>query len=136
MFALIDTKGATHIAINIPHEGADKTIPSLVGMLEQNAIFVHRSYNTLETRIPEMSIQLGDKLLMNTSGEELAITIPFSTSILDESFVNESPEVKISNKKAIEERDSKIQRLQLEVANLNQSLNDLKDQIKAMQEDF
>ncbi|MFM1799063.1 MAG: hypothetical protein RLZZ117_1341, partial [Cyanobacteriota bacterium] len=34
MFALIETNGATHIAIHIPHDGADKSIPALVGMLE------------------------------------------------------------------------------------------------------
>jgi hypothetical protein len=131
MFALIDTNGATHIAINIPHEGADKTIPALVGMLEKNAVFVHRSYNRLETRVPEMSIQLGDLLPLDKHDAELVIVIPSSTSVIDDSFVNETPEVKISNKKAIERKDREIQRLATELAHLKQQLADLRERINS-----
>jgi hypothetical protein len=129
MFALIHTKGATHIAINIPHDGADKTIPALVGMLENNAIFVDRCYSGVETRVPEMSIQLGNKLSFDTHDEELAIVIPSSTSVLDDSFVQESPEVRISNKRAIESRDTEINRLRTELAHTKQQLQDLQDRI-------
>jgi hypothetical protein len=131
MFALIDTKRATHIAINIPHDGADKTIPALVGMLENNAVFIEKSYSGIETRVPEMSIQLGDKISLANSDEELAIVIPSSTSVLDDSFVQESPEVRISNKKAIDSRDAEIKRLRTELAHTKQQLQDLQDRINA-----
>ncbi len=134
MFALIDTKSATHIAINIPHDGADKTIPALVGMLENNAVFIARGYNQIETRVPEMSIQLGDKLLLANSDEELAIVIPSRTNVLDDSFVKESPEVRISNKKAIDSRDAEIKRLRTELAHTKQQLQDLQDRINAAAE--
>jgi hypothetical protein len=57
MFALIDTKNATHIAINIPLEGADKTIPALAGMLESNAVFIRKEWRSVATVEPEMSIR-------------------------------------------------------------------------------
>jgi hypothetical protein len=134
MFALIETKGATHIAIHIPAEGADKTIPALVGMLEENAVFVCRGYSQIETRTPEMSIQLGDKLFFANSDEELAIVIPSSASVLDDSFVKEAPEVKISNQKAIDRRDAEIKRLRTELEHTKQQLQDLQERINAVDE--
>ncbi len=131
MFALIETKGATHIAINIPHDGADKTIPALVGMLENNAVFVSKGYRTLETRKPEMSIQLGDRIVMDNSDEELVIQIPRSTSVLGDSFVTETPEVLISNRKAIERKDKEIERLATELAHVKQQLADLREMIRS-----
>jgi hypothetical protein len=131
MFAFIETKGATHIAINIPCDGADKTIPALVGMLESNAVFVSKGYRTLETRKPEMSIQLGDRIVMDNSDEELVIQIPGSTSVLDDSFVTETPEVLISNKKATERKDKEIDRLTTELAHVKQQLADLREKINS-----
>ena len=131
MFALIETKGATHIAINIPHDGADKTIPALVGMLENNAVFVSKGYRTLDTRKPEMSIQLGDRIVIDNSDEELVIQIPGSTSVLGDSFVTETPEVLISNKKAIERKDKEIERLATELAHVKQQFADLRERINS-----
>jgi hypothetical protein len=134
MFAFIDTKNATHIAINIPQQDADKTIPALVGMLENNAVFIRKGYSTLETCAPEMSIQLGDKVSLENSETELAIVIPGSTSILDDSFVQETPEVRISNGKAIEKKDAEIARLRTELAHVKQRLSDLSDAMQAKAE--
>jgi len=131
MFALIETKGATHIAINIPLDGADKTIPALVGMLENNAVFVSKGYRAIETRVPEMSIQLGDRIIMDSSEEQLVIQVPDSTSCLDNSFVKQTPEILISNKKAIERKDKEIERLTTELAHLKQQLNDLRERINS-----
>jgi hypothetical protein len=135
MFAFISTNNATHIAINIPKEGADKTIPALVGMLERNAVFIHKGYGTLETRTPQMSIQLGDKIALDNSDLELIVLAPSNREVLDESFVHESPEVKISNRKAIETKDAEIQRLRTELAHVKQQLSDLKDAIAATEQE-
>jgi hypothetical protein len=134
MFALIETKNATHIAIHIPHEGADKTIPALVGMLENNAVFISKGYSTLETRVPEMSIQLGDKIMLENSETEMVICTPGSASVLDDSFVNEAPEVKISSQKAIKKKDDEIARLRTELAHTKQQLADLQERINAAAE--
>jgi len=134
MFALINTKGATHIAISIPKEGADKAIPALVGMLERNAVFIQKGYSTLGTCIADMSIQLGDKIALDNSDSELIVLAPSSTEILDESFVHESPEVLVSNRKAIEKKDAEIQRLRLELAHVKQQIQDLKGAIAATEE--
>ncbi len=134
MFALIETKGASHIAINIPHEGADKTIPALAGMLENNAVFIVKGYGILETRVPEMSIQLGDKIFLENSETELAIQVPASASVLDDSFVNEAPEVKVSSQKAIKRKDDEIARLRTELAHTKQQLTDLQERINAAAE--
>jgi len=135
MFAFIETNQATHIAINIPQDGAEKTIPALVGMLESNAVFIQKGYNTIETRQPKMSIQLGDSVSVDNSDTEMVIQIPGSACLLDDSFVMETPVVRISNQKAIKRKDEEIQRLRTELAHVKQQFADLQDRINAAAED-
>jgi len=130
MFALISTNGATHIAISIPLEGAEKTIPALVGMLENNATFINQSYSTIRTVKPQMSIELKDSISMVNSDEELLI-IKKNNHIISEPFFEiDSPAVLISNKKGIEKRDSEIKRLNTELAHVKQQLDDLRNAIE------
>jgi hypothetical protein len=68
---------------------------------------------------------------MDGSEEELVIQIPGSPSILDDSFVKETPEVLISNKKATERKDKEIERLATELAHVKQQLADLRESIEA-----
>ena len=130
MFALIKTNGATHIAISIPLEGADKTIPALVGMLENNATFVNQGYNTIRTVEPQMSIELKDSISMANSDEELLIIKKNNYIISEPFFEIDSPAVLISNKKGIERRDSEIKRLNTELAHVKQQLDDLRNAIE------
>ena len=127
MFALIDTKGATHIAINIPLQGAEKTIPALVGMLERNAKFICKSWSEIEERKPEMSIQLGNQIVFENRESEVVILSPDSTSVLSESFVPMEPAVLVSNKKAMEAKEVEISRLRTELAHVKQQLADLQE---------
>lgn len=124
MFALIDTKGATHIAIHIPREGADKSLPALVGMLERNAVFIKSCWSTMETCEPSTSIQLGDLVKIENSDSDVAIRVPESNEIIGESFVLYSPEVLISFKKGLTKKDEEITRLRTELAHVKQQLED------------
>jgi hypothetical protein len=135
MFALIDTKGANHIAIHIPPEGADKTLPALAAMLEQNAVFINKSFGSVETVTPAMSIQLGNKVEFESYGQELAVTyISGSDRVLDESFVLATPEVYVSYKKTLKQKDTEIERLRTELAHTKQQFQDLQDHINAAAE--
>jgi hypothetical protein len=136
MFAYIETNNATHIAIRIPEVGADKTIPALVGMLENNAIFINKGYGTLETRKPKMSIVLGDSISLEGNDSELVVFIPDTNNIIDDSFVIETPEVRISNKKAIEAKDKEISRLRNELAVAKQQLESLRESILSHAEEM
>lgn len=127
MFALIDTKNATHIAIHVPHEGADKTLPALLGMLENNAVFVKKNWHTFETCTSETTITLGSKIVMEGQEAELAIVVPSSDHVLDASFLPVTPDVLISNKNAIDKKDSEIARLRTELAHVKQQCADLQN---------
>jgi hypothetical protein len=129
MFALIETNQATHIAIHIPKEGAEKSIPALVGMLENNATFIKKSYGTLETCKPDMKIHLGEKISVEgyQSESELVVVVPESDEILDGSFVLASPAVFVSNQKGIEKKDAEIKRLRAELEHVKQQLLDLQN---------
>lgn len=123
MFALIETNGATHIAINIPLEGAEKTLPALAAMLENNAVFIRKDYNTCETVTPKMGITLGDTLKLE--GYEIELKIQKSGAIIDESFVIESPEVRVSNAKGLKTKNELIAKQATEIAFLKSELASL-----------
>ncbi len=129
MFALIETNSASHIAISIPLEGADKSMPALARMLETNAVFINSNWSEVKTVTPKMSIQLGNVATFSSREDEIAVVVPGSENILDDSFVVETPEVRLSNKKAIKEKEDQIDRLQLELAQTRRQLADLQESI-------
>jgi hypothetical protein len=135
MFALIETNQATHIAIHIPHDGADKSLPTLAAMLEQNAVFVRNGYQTLEVVNPNMTIHLKDTIELSGSESELAIVVPASKQTLGDDFVIATAEAYVSNKKTLEQRDEKISKLTSEVAFLKASLERLQAALEESKED-
>jgi hypothetical protein len=125
MFALIETNQATHIAIHIPHDGADKSLPALAAMLEQNAVFIRSNYlETIKVK-PNMTIHLKDTVEICGKEIEVAIVVPASRQTLGDDFVLATSEAYISNKKTLEQRDEKISKLTSEVAFLKASLERL-----------
>lgn len=125
MFALIETNQATHIAIFIPHDGANKSLPALAAMLEQNAVFVKNGYLTLEVVKPNMTIRLNDTIEISGRENELSIVVPTSNHTLGDDFVLATAEAYISNQKAIKERDERISKQSSEIAFLKASLERL-----------
>jgi len=127
MFALIKTNGATEIAIHIPHQGAEKTLPALAAMLEQNATFIKRGYYEANVVKPEMQIVLGNTYIMDV--EKPTIEIAASGSVIGEDFVLDSPEVRVSFKKAIDGKDKEIERLRAELSMAKMERDRLQDRI-------
>lgn len=131
MFAVIETKGATHIAINIPKEGADKSLPALAAMLEYNATFIQKGWRELNIVKPAMSIVLGNSY--NAEDAECGeITIQAEREALDESFHIASPEILISNKKAIAKKEEEIKRLRAELDHTKEQLRESRSQVEAL----
>ena len=116
MFAVIDCKSANHIAINIPPEGAERSLPALAGMLERNAVFIHKGWNKAEIVEPEMKIILGECVRYDFGEQgEFVVGSPEQRDVLDESFALATPEIFVSNKKLIEAKDKEIARLKAEL---------------------
>lgn len=101
MFALIETNGATHIAIHVPHQGAEKTLPALAAMLEQNATFICKGWRELSTRKPTMSIVLGDRIKVEDS-EEGELIVAESGAVIGDDFEHATPELFLANKKQLQ----------------------------------
>ena len=131
MFVSIDTKGANHIVIHIPHEGADKSLPAIARMLEQNAVFIQKSWNSASLVKPEMSIVLGDKFEMDKDGDE-PIVVKESTAVLPADFVAATPDVFVSNAKAAKKATEDSQRLRTEVSHLKDQIESLKAQLQEL----
>ncbi len=132
MFAVIETNGATHIAIHIPHQGAEKSLPAIAAMLEKNAIFINSGWSEFSLVTPSMSIVLGDLYKIDRSGQELAISA--SPNVLDESFVAASADVFTSNAKGIKSAQEENLRLRKDIDSLKYQLEQANDRIEAMKE--
>ena len=91
MFALIETKGATHIAIYVPHENSEKTLPALFSMLENNMTFINKGYSEIKTVLPEMSFVLGNKLI--EKNYDLELIVSESSCVIDVILIHASQHV-------------------------------------------
>jgi len=125
MFILIDAKGASHIAISVPQEGADCSLPAIVGMLEENAVFLGMSYSGPTQKVkPKITIELGNELSFENRAEELYILNPDSQCVLRRSLDPHTPELVVSYKKAMEEKDKAMNALRVELAHVKQQLEE------------
>ncbi|AZS78774.1 hypothetical protein ELS24_10155 [Achromobacter spanius] len=129
MFAVIETKNATHIAIHIPHEGSDKSLPALAAMLENNATFINKGWREIGVVKPEMSIILGDKFDAE-SDDAGELLIKASSAVVSDDFVIAAPEVFVSNKKAIAKKQEEIDRLRSELQSVKYQLEAAHAQLK------
>jgi len=127
MFAIIETNGATQIVIHVPHEGADRTLPALARMLEQNATFIRAGYQEMAIVKPAMSIVLGSTHKLQHSDEELAIAE--SSVVLGDDFVNATPAAFVSNAAARKKADAEQQRLRTELSFTKDELTRLRAQL-------
>lgn len=132
MFAVIETNGATHIAINIPKEGADRSLPALAAMLENNATFIRQNWRDIETVKPRMGITLGTIYEVKDS-DAAEIVIQANPETIDESFVIASPEVFVSNKAALAKKDAEIDRIRKELDFTKQQLSAAKERIEELE---
>jgi hypothetical protein len=127
MFAYIKTKGATHIAIHVPQEGAEKSLPALIGLLERNAVFINNGYSVLETVKPEITFRLGDTITAEHRDSEILIAVPESKHIIDNSFVLADPSVFVSNSAAAKKASKQINDLLTELAHVKVQLEQAKE---------
>lgn len=130
MYALIETNNASHIAIYIPHEGSEKSLPAIAAMLENNATFFRNDYTSMTIVKPSMSIILGDVYIKE--GHDEALAIKPHGSALDESFVIATPEVSVSNKKGMDRERNENTRLRTELSFVKQQLATAQEQILAL----
>lgn len=133
MFATIDTNGATHISIHIPHEGAEKSLPALAKMLEANAVFVRKGYQEMTTVKPAMSITLGDR--MTVENYETEIVIAESGAVIGPEFEIAAPDVFVSYAKALKRKDEENSRLRTELSFVKNEMENLKLRIAELSEE-
>jgi len=134
MFILINTNDATHIAINVPHENSEKTLPALAAMFEENAVFINKGWREIKTVSPSMSVVLGENVVVGDD-VEMNVTIPKSNHVMADGFVPETPEVHVNYSKMLKQKDDEITRLRNETNFAKDELARLKTAIDAMKVD-
>ncbi|NCW70245.1 MAG: hypothetical protein EBV86_17100 [Marivivens sp.] len=138
MFALIKTKGATEIAIQIPGDDTCSTsLKQLALMLENNATFFKDNWSDFELIQPEMAIVLGDQVKLESraeNGEVEVFVVPAGSDVLDASFQIATPEVQVSYAKAKKELESTIKRLRHEKESKDLEIQQLKQRIEELSE--
>lgn len=124
MFIKVDLNGATNILISIPSEGSEKTLPAIINMLEQNAVFIEDSWNKFEETKPNCSIVLGDRYSSKRRNEDADYTVAPSNCVID-GFEPVNNQLFISfneyKEKAVEEHRK-----------LTKELNELKEKNKSL----
>lgn len=135
MFAIIKTNGANHIAIHIPHQGAEKTLPALAAMLEQNAVFIRKDWRNAELVKPEMTISLGNTFSLEGDSETPDIVVAESSAVIGDDFVNFTPDVKASYTKVIAGKDKEIERLRTELSMATMERDRLQDRINELSDE-
>jgi uncharacterized Fe-S cluster-containing protein len=133
MFAIIHTNGATHIAIHVPHAGADRSLPALAAMLEQNTTFIHQGYQELKTVKPSMSISLGNEYRCENYDLELAVVE--SGAVIGDEFVIASPEVFASNAKSLKKKDEELAKLRTELSFVKSQLDSANAALSSLREE-
>lgn len=132
MFVKIETKGATHILINIP-SGRYDSLAQLSAMLENSAVFINDGWGGLEIVKPEMTAVLSDRYTHRSNeGDVVMMT---GQSAIDEGFVVASPEVLISNKEAMKKKQAEVTRLLTEVNYLKGEVARLTEQLATSNDD-
>lgn len=133
MFALIETNGATHIAIHVPRDAAANSLPVLAAMLEQNATFIRQGYNDGSIVTPKMSIQLGDVYNHETGAADFRIEPADSACIVDDTFTLATPDVLTSNARQLKQEQDRYYRLYTEHQALKNRFDVLQEQFHALQ---
>lgn len=131
MFAVIETNGATHIVIHVPADRAAQSLPALALMLERNATFINKGWRSLDIVTPTMSITLGNKF-ESDQPEIPHLIIHDGSEIIDETFYAASPERMISQKAAIEKKDSENAKIRKELEFTKQQLANAHERIKEL----
>lgn len=135
MFALIETNGATHIAIHVPRDAAAASLPALTAMLEQNATFIRQGYNDASIVTPQMTIQLGDVYNHETSAADFRIEPADSGHIVGDSFTLATPDVLTSNARQLKQEQDRYRRLYAEHQALQSRFDALQEQYNALHDD-
>jgi hypothetical protein len=127
MFALIETNGATHIAIHVPGNAAAQSLPKLAQMLESNATFINKGYSDIRTVTPSMSIVLGKTI--KVEGYEAELIVQEHGEVIGDEFVPATSDVLVSNAKAIKRRDEELSTLRAKLAVAQSEIEQLKARI-------
>lgn len=136
MFALIDTKDASEIAIYIPSDdNCSESLKQLTLMLEHNATFYKNKYQSFEIVNPQMSVTLGDKHEFSSGYESMEVTVASNDHVLDPHFSIDTAQVKASYAKAQSAFTQKNQRLQKEIASLKFEIEQLKEKLEETNDD-
>ena len=128
---IIETKNATHIAINIPVADSATMLPSLVSLFENNAIFINNGWSEIKTVTPEIVIKLTDKFVSERHDIELLITTEHPAAVSVD-FARLSADAFISCKKQIEGAKKELDRVRNELAISKQLVSELNDKIESL----
>lgn len=131
MFVTIETKGATHIAIYVPHEGSEKSLPMIARMLEQNAKFIQVGYQEAKPVTPAMSVTLGNSFCVEGYSHD-PIVVADSQAVLTEDFVTATPEIFTSNAAYKKKAEEDQKRLRSENDYLKQQIESLKAKLQEL----
>lgn len=115
MFISVETKGATHLFIEVPVESAATALPTLLNLFERSAVFVRKGYRDVATVTPAITVTLGDAVVVD--GEVCMNVLPSGCAVT-EGFELPTPTVVANFTNLVRSLQSDVSRLVGEVSYL------------------
>ena len=133
MLMIIKTNNASHIAINIPTDVADKALPAIANMFENNTTFLSAGYSSLEEVKPCINILLGNEFIYERS-YDYTLIIKANEDVLTEDFLAVAPKAYFSVKQILDAKDRENRSLRNKINVLEEELEELKTKLAALEE--
>ena len=132
MFMKIKTNNADSIVIGVPTDVAAESLPQLIAMFENNAVFVRKLWGApYEVIEPSIEIILGDKVVSSDSEHTLAVTS--HNAVLDNNFSIYQPSLRADYSKALDKKEKENAKLRAEVNYLTNEIASLKESLQNLQ---
>jgi len=133
MLMIITTNNASHIAITIPTDVADKALPAIANMFENNTTFLNAGYSSLEEVKPSINIVLGNEFTYERSSDYYTLLIAGNEAVLTEDFLAVAPKAYFSVKQALDTKDKENGKLRNKISVLKEELEELKSRLSALE---
>ena len=133
MFMKIKTNNADSIVIGVPTDVAAESLPQLIAMFENNAVFVRKLWGApYEVVEPKIEIILGDKVVSSDSEHALAVTS--HEAVLDNKFSIHKPSLRADYTTALDKKEKENAKLRAEVNYLKNEITSLKEKLAELTE--
>lgn len=120
----------------MPAEDCEKSLPAIVRMFENNAVFMENTYYSKKLIEPTINVRLSDCYKLESSGDQVVEVRSKPTSpVMHDEMMPFTPQLFLSNKEALEKYQKQLSDKNAEVQVLKSQLQSHADTILRLQDE-